>query len=246
MTSPDKNSTGFLGQAPRAGRYENNSVDPDNVAAKISFFIPRKAKVLDVGCGTGSISEVIQRMTGAELIGIEPDAERAAAAAARGLTVICGVLTENILLAHGPFDVIVFADVLEHLPDPAEVVLLAKRGLAPNGSIVASVPNVAHWFVRLDLLLGRFDYQDCGIMDATHLRWFTRKTITEFFVRCGFQVVGIRQTVNIDLPDYRRRVPWRWVSVRKLARIVGTLTKIFPDLFGCQHVVCATPGGSKK
>jgi methionine biosynthesis protein MetW len=239
VTTPDNNSTGFLEHAPKAGRYENSSVDPDNVAAKISAFIPPNARVLDVGCGTGSVSELIQKITGAKLLGIEPDPARAAAASARGLTIIQGFLTENILQEHGPFDAIVFADVLEHMPNPAEMVILAKKGLAPRGAIIASVPNVAHWFVRTDLLRGRFDYQDCGIMDATHLRWFTRKTIKEFFVRCGFQVAGLSQTVNVDLPDYQRRVPWRWLRESRRRRVVGMLVKMFPDLFGCQYVVRA-------
>src|SRR5262245_42234591 len=82
-------------------------------------------------------------------------------------------VSEEFLREHGRFDTIVLADVIEHLPDPAEMVSLLKQGLVPDGSIVASVPNVAHWFVRIDLLRGSFNYQEMGIMDATHLRWFT-------------------------------------------------------------------------
>ena len=239
MNAPDNNSSGLLQDKPKANRYENRSTDPDDVAAKISALIAPKARVLDIGCGTGSVSEVIQQLTGAELVGIEPDAERVAAARARGLNAYEGVLSEDFLNEHGPFDSIVFADVLEHLPNPAEVVLLAKHGLAPGGSIVASVPNVAHWFVRTDLLAGRFDYQDVGIMDATHLRWFTRKTITEFFEHCGFRVTALDCTVNILLPDYQRRKPWKWMPPRARRQVVGALAKSFPALFGCQHIVRA-------
>ncbi len=238
--TPDAHSSGFLDHAPNAGRYENPSTDPDNVAAKISSLVQKGAKVLDVGCGTGSVSEVIQKMAGAHLVGIEPDAERAAAASARGINAVQGFLSETFLKEHGPFDVIVFADVLEHLPNPAEMVLLAKKGLRPGGSIVASVPNVAHWFVRVDLLRGRFNYQDCGIMDATHLRWFTRKTIVEFFQRVGFSVTAMDCTVNIELGDYKHRAPWRWMKESRKRRLVGLLAKRFPALFGCQHIVRAT------
>src|SRR5579862_1741716 len=237
ISMPDESSRGFLGHAVEAGRYENASTDPGTVAAKISSLIKPNAKVLDVGCGTGSVSEVIQKMTGAQIIAIEPDVERAAAARSRGLNAFQGFLSEDFLEEHGPFDVIVFADVLEHLSNPAEMVSLARKGLAPNGSIVASVPNVAHWFVRVDLLRGRFDYRDCGIMDATHLRWFTRKTVVEFFERLGFRVTALDCTVNIELAEYRYRVPWRWFKESNRRRLVEMLTKRFPGLFGCQHII---------
>ncbi len=240
MNSPDNHLRGFLDYTPRADRYGGISLDPDDVAAKISSLIPRGAKGLDVGCGTGSVSEVIQKMSGARLIGIEPDAERAAAARARGLEAFQGFLSEEFLQQHGPFDVIIFADVLEHLPDPAEVVSLARKGLVPGGSIVASVPNVAHYFVRMALLRGRFDYQQWGIMDATHLRWFTRKTLAEFFQRMGFHVSAMGCTVNINLPEYQANAPWRWLGQPRKRQVVGALAKRYPGLFGCQHIIKAT------
>jgi len=240
MISPDQNAGGFLAKAPRADRYENTSIDPDDVGVKISAFISPDARVLDVGCGTGSVSEVICKTVRVKLVGIEPDAERAALARARGLEAFQGFLSESFLKEHGPFDVIVFADVLEHLSDPAEMVLLAKKGLRPGGSIIASVPNVAHWFVRIDLLCGRFNYQDCGIMDATHLRWFTRKTIVEFFKQAGFRVAAMDCTVNIGLPDYQKRFPWRWLKPTHRRQLVGVLARKFPALFGCQHIIKAT------
>ncbi len=243
MTSPDQHACGFLDHVPVPVRYENASTDPGNVAAKLSALIGRGAKVLDVGCGTGSISEVIQKMAGAVVLGVEPDKERAAAAAARGLCVFQGYLTESLLREQGPFDVVVFSDVLEHLANPAEVVALAKQGLAPGGSVVASVPNVAHWFIRTDLLRGRFDYRDCGLMDATHLRWFTRKTIVRFFENLGFRITALDCTVNAELPEFRERAPWRWLSHRGRRKVVGVLVRSFPELFGCQHVVRATLKG---
>ena len=240
MNSPDQHSNGFIGYTPKADRYENTSTDSDNVAMKIASLIPQGARVLDVGCGTGSVSEIIVSVTAAELIGIEPDSERAKAAVKRGLNVVNGFLTEDFMASHGPFDVIIFADVLEHLPDPAAIVTIAMNGLVPGGSVVASVPNIAHWFVRVDLLMGRFDYRDCGIMDSTHLRWFTRKTIAQFFERLGFEITSLGVTVNIDMQDYHRRIPWRWVSQTQRRQLGGALVKKFPCLFGVQHVIQAT------
>jgi methionine biosynthesis protein MetW len=237
VSSPDENSLGFLLAEPDAARYENQSRDSDDVGMKLASLIRPKDRVLDVGCGTGSVTELIKEQTNADVVGIEPDPMRAAIARSRGLNVLDANLSEDMLKVCGPFDTILFADVLEHLPNPAAVVLLAKKGLAPGGAIIASVPNVAHWFVRLELLRGRFEYQDCGIMDATHLRWFTRDTLWTFFENLGLRVTDHLYTLNTGMLQYDRCRPWRWFSQRTRLRVLRRLLKSYPTLFGCQHVV---------
>jgi len=240
VSSPDQSVLGFLAAYPDPARYENRSLDPDDVGMKLASLVRTKGRVLDVGCGTGSVTEVIKEQTNADVVGIEPDPARAALARARGLNVLDGNLSEHILKCCGPFDTIVFADVLEHLSNPAELVLLAKKGLAPGGAIVASVPNVAHWFVRLDLLRGRFDYKDCGIMDATHLRWFTRDILHKFFENLGLRVTDHLYTLNTGMVEYNRCRPWKWFSPTTRYWILRRLLKSYPTLFGCQHVVRAS------
>jgi 2-polyprenyl-3-methyl-5-hydroxy-6-metoxy-1,4-benzoquinol methylase len=92
--------------------------------------------------------------------------QRSAIARDRGIEVLCGFLDEGFTARNGPFDVIVFSDALEHLPSPDDMLKLAIRGLKPGGIILASVPNVAHWSMRLDLLFGRFNYAESGLCDA--------------------------------------------------------------------------------
>jgi SAM-dependent methyltransferase len=237
VDTPDIYARGLLDEAPKAARYENCSMDPSDVGPKISGFIPHGARVLDVGCGTGSISEVIQRLTGADLIGVEPDRDRLEIAVSRGINAYHGILSPDFIQSNGKFDAIVFADVLEHLPDPAAVVLLAKEALKPDGVVIASVPNVAHFFVRLDMLRGKFEYRDCGIMDATHLRWFTKLSLVAFFDRLGFTAANYTTTVNIELSDYQNRLPWRWLRKSGRRKVVGFLVDRFPTLFGCQHII---------
>jgi methionine biosynthesis protein MetW len=237
--SPDQYSTGFIKTAAKSLRYDYMSLDPDDVAMILSSLIKPESKVLDVGCGTGVVTEIIRNQTSAVITGIEPDEDRVRLAAERGLNVYPGYLTSDFIKEHGPYDFIVFADVLEHISNPAEIVIMAKEGLKPGGSILASVPNVAHWFVRMDLLFGYFDYQDCGIMDATHLRWFTRKTIREFFELLGFEITALKYSVNIALPDYYKRIPWRWMPLSFRRRFAGILATLWPGLFGCQFVVRA-------
>jgi 2-polyprenyl-3-methyl-5-hydroxy-6-metoxy-1,4-benzoquinol methylase len=96
-------------------------LDPDDAGMKLAHLIAPNSRVLDVGCGTGVITDAIRRQKSASIIGIEPDAERAQRAVARGLDVHLGVLSPDFIRQHGPFDYIVFADVLEHLPNRAEI-----------------------------------------------------------------------------------------------------------------------------
>jgi SAM-dependent methyltransferase len=170
------------------------------------------------------------------VIAVEPDPERAAVARARGLSVHNGLLDEEFLAEHGGFDVVLSSDVIEHTAAPAGFVEMMGRALRPGGLLLVSVPNVAHWSVRLNLLFGRFDYEPVGIMDATHLRWFTTKTIADLLDRNGFEVLEIRHTAGTGLPVYNRRLLGRIPGRYRAARV---LTRVMPRLFGAQHVVKA-------
>src|SRR5262249_7201649 len=124
----DDHPYGFLETAPGALRYDFQSSDEDSFARKVGSFIVEGSRVLDVGCGSGAIATGIKDRLAVEIVGIEPNTERAAAARNRGLRVFQEPLSESFFAEHGPFNFIVFADVLEHLANPGEVVLLAKRG----------------------------------------------------------------------------------------------------------------------
>ena len=173
----DLSTRGFVDEIPDALRYAASTRTAWEATGMICSRVPVGSRVLDVGCGTGSISSLVIAECEATLVGIEPDPERAAACQARGMEVVCGYFDDATATALGNFDVIIFADVLEHVPDPTSLLERAARHLTPNGRVLVSVPNVGHWTVRLDLLAGNFDYESMGIMDATHLRWFTSKTI---------------------------------------------------------------------
>lgn len=240
-SSPDHNSCGFLAGLPDPIRYDYAPDDPENAAYKIAAQIPKGGRVLDVGCGSGVVSAIVQKLAGCELTGIEPDHERVVLARQRGLNVIEGFFTLEKCSGLGPFDAIIFADVLEHMSNPGSIILIAKQLLARDGCIVASVPNIAHWSVRFDLIRGRFKYEDCGIMDATHLRWFTHDSLKEFFERLGFEVCSTTETMMAFLPAYNKRRPWRWLSVVNKQRLLRIMLKWKPKLFGCQIVLKAIP-----
>ena len=241
ISTPDASSRGFLAESADPFRYDGQPNQADEVVGLLSSMIPPNARVLDVGCGTGSVSTHIIANTGARLVGVEPDPRRAALARERGLDVHAALLTEELAAQIGPFDVVMFADVLEHLADPYALLCIAKAALAPGGAIVASVPNVAHWSVRSDLLRGKFEYRKWGIMDATHLRWFTSSSLRFLFASAGLTVDAERVTAGVDLDCYSERLPWRRMSRKRRASMIRAGIKLWPQLFGCQLVVKATP-----
>lgn len=236
--TPDAHSSGLTGQVD-ALRYDGHSDDPFEVAGVLRSLMPEHARVLDVGCGTGSVTEIVNRGKSNRVCAVEPDLHRAERARSRGFEVHCEFLTAEFLREHGPFDVVMFADVLEHLPDPAKMLRLARSGLAASGILLASVPNVAHWSIRLDLLRGRFNYTESGLRDATHLRWFTRGTLEALLHTQGFEVLEFRHTAGTTLPEYHTRRPWKWLSPSRRLATVRQLTAKWPLVFACQHVVKA-------
>lgn len=143
-------------------------------------------RVLDVGCGFATTSARIQTL-GNEVTGIEESAEACAVATARLTRIVQQDLT--VAEPEGMYDAILFADVLEHLPWPVGILKRYLQWLAPNGSVIISLPNVGLWSVRFAHLFGRWEYQDTGVLDRTHLRFFTRRSARWMIGDAGLQVV---------------------------------------------------------
>lgn len=238
-SSPDENAAGLTQAHVDPLRYDGKVLEAGEATGIVVSMIPGGARVLDVGCATGSFGQLIAAHCHAEVVGIEPDPDRASLAAARGLNVRLGTLDHSLIRDIGTFDVVLFADVLEHLPSPQAMLLLAREALKPSGDLIISVPNVAHWSVRLEVLQGRFRYQESGIMDATHLRWFTRTSISALLKSAGFRVTDYRVSLGAGLPDNKCRQPMSWLSDNKRAHLLRWGCRHWPTLFGAQHVVKA-------
>ena len=165
----------------------------------------RGRKVLDVGAADGFLAERLTAQ-GWSVTALERDPELAARARGRCKEVVVADLETAAPRLSGPFDAIVYGDVLEHLSDPRATLLALDRTLAPGGTVIVSVPNIAHLWVRLSLLAGRFDYTDRGILDRTHLRFFTRRTLLDLLREAGLQPLELAVT-PVPLPLV---VPPRW------------------------------------
>jgi SAM-dependent methyltransferase len=158
----------------------------------------RGRTLLDVGAADGFLSEHLTRL-GCRVSALERDAAQAERARGRCAEIVVADLDEAAETLSGPFDAIVYGDVLEHLSDPLAALVVLNRALAADGLVIVSVPNVAHLWVRLQLLSGRFEYADRGILDRTHLRFFTRRTFVALLVQAGLAVEELAVT-PVPLP----------------------------------------------
>jgi SAM-dependent methyltransferase len=176
----------------------------EDVAALVP---PGVRRILDVGCSDGTLGASL-RGRGAEVWGIEYDAHFASVASARLDRVLQGDAAAIVrdLEGHDRFDVVVCADVLEHLPQPAETLGRVRRLLTPGGCCVVSLPNVRFYTTFIELgLRGRWPRRDRGVHDRTHLSWFTDRDARDMFAGAGFALETTRTNYRLaDLPNHPR------------------------------------------
>jgi 2-polyprenyl-3-methyl-5-hydroxy-6-metoxy-1,4-benzoquinol methylase len=186
----------------------------DQVNPDLLYRIPVWAKcVLEVGCGAGALGAAYKTINPeATVVGLELNPEQAESARTRIDHVITGdvdrhatpSLPAGLGTGASPVDCLVYGDVLEHLRDPEAVLRQQLQWLAPDGLVVACIPNVQHWSVFLQLFSGHWPQQDQGLFDRTHLRWFTRESIIQLMQRCGLVVHDI--TPRIFRPEQAKAV----------------------------------------
>ena len=224
--------------ADSALRYEAAiDVDSDSTHARVVRLVGHDADVLELGCATGSVTRLL-REHGCRVTGVERDAAAAARAAPACERLIVADLDTADLdaeLGDETFDVVLAADVLEHLRDPALVLRDVAARLRPGGHVVASLPNIAHGSVRLALLEGRFPYAPTGLLDHTHLRFFTREGVEALFAEAGLAIVREEQ----------QDAPIDGVEVSFAPdRVPGTVFQALardPDATAYQFIVAAVP-----
>lgn len=165
---------------------------PDDAHSILMRLIPARSRVLELGCATGYLSGYMEQALGCRVTGLEYDADSVAIARTRCQEVHQADLDAEDALhpaqASGPYDVLLAAAVLEHLKYPQRLLHDAKALLKPDARVIVSLPNIAHWGVRLRLLRGTFDYADYGIMDRTHLHFYTVSTGRTLLEEQGYRV----------------------------------------------------------
>lgn len=197
--------------------------------------------VVEVGCSGGGLArEYLKLNPRCNYVGIEINAAYAEVARMHCTRVLVEDIErmsdETFKTLAGPICWI-FGDVLEHLHDPWAVLRRIRSSLAAGGSVVACIPNAQHWSIQAGLNCGHFRYEDRGLMDRTHIRWFTRESIDEMFDSCGYAIVDGLCRI-LDEP-YREAA---LVGVRAFAEMIGANPdKASTDATPLQYVVRAVP-----
>jgi len=155
----------------------------------------KNLRVLEVGCASGYWGALL-RAEGCFVVGVEPDED--AAGCARNVLdeVFVGGIDGFLEIYSGEmFDVICFVDVLEHTPKPSDVLSKCQRLLNSDGIIVCSIPNVAHLSVRAMVLAGKWEYSKTGLLDNSHIVFFTKNTIIDMLTQSGLKILDMQATV---------------------------------------------------
>lgn len=198
--------------------------------------LPNDTKILDLGVGSGVIGSELQARGFFNLYGVEPN-EAAHSAAAHIYKKLYRSIDE---VPNEKFDVVLFLDIIEHTAEPEQFVNNALEKFTPRITLL-SIPNITHWFIRASILLGRFEYADRGILDRTHLQFFSSKRIqslTSLLKEYGFpQISRTASVVPIEfiLPSgiSHLLVSLGFTNIRRLAAF------LWPSLFGYQYLISA-------
>ena len=210
-------------------------------AAILGWLAEREpANLLDLGCSSGQLSERMRalghRITGVDVLEIDGVRDRVdhfiQADLDRGLP--------QEIFDGGPYDIVVCADVLEHVRQPERLMRELRGLLAPGGVLISSVPNFGHWYARLRILFGLFDYDHRGLLDDGHVRFFTRRGLMRRFDRAGYTVIR-QETTGLPLDVLSRNSSRRRRVLRALDR---RLVAMRPSLFGYQFVSMCEPASS--
>jgi SAM-dependent methyltransferase len=176
---------------------KNSSTSLKDTLGKVYSYIPNSPLVLDVGCSTGYFGELLIDDKKATVDGIELDSNDAA----KARKVLNQVYSLDLEYDEWPkellstrYDVVFFGDILEHLKDPGKVLEKFSKLLKRSGIVIISIPNIAHASVRFDLLAGNFDYEELGILDNTHLKYFTFSSFTRLLGESGYKLIDYDQS----------------------------------------------------
>jgi 2-polyprenyl-3-methyl-5-hydroxy-6-metoxy-1,4-benzoquinol methylase len=209
--------------------------DPYNTHVLLLNEVPDNSRVLEIGTASGYIGEYLTKQKKCEVWGVEPVKEEYDKALQYNYAKLFHLTGEEFLqlpeVSQEKFDIIFLSDVLEHMVHPDQVLAGLKKFLKPTGRFVMSIPNVAIYTVRLQLLTGHWDMQDGGILDRTHVRFFTYKTMHELLDKSGLKILTERPAGG-----YMERF-----GKRKLFGIGRRILRRFPKLFAMHFIFVAVP-----
>jgi methionine biosynthesis protein MetW len=228
---------------PRANIYHRDfSTGLSGKYQSVYDLVPCNSRALELGCSTGYFTDYLVKKC-VSVVAVDSDPRAIKACQDRRISAIEFDLSssniESLLADQSPFDVVIAMDVLEHLARPQDLLVRLHRLMDRHGRLIVTGPNVAYWHTRWELMRGRWNYTEAGIMDETHLRWFTRATWRKLLVETGFVIV-VDKVVDSLLPkEYQMR------SVPGFGRFTDKIKqfseKVVPNLIAIVFLFCCQP-----
>lgn len=207
------------------GAYNLSELAPDNIDRLTLERVPRNSKVLELGCATGYMSQYLIQQLNCKVTAIEFDAAAAKLARESGAKILVGDLnlpaTWDRAQKDGPFDVVLASNIIEHLADTNFQLRSIHQALRKSGTVMIVVPNIAWWRSRWRLLQGIWKYEDFGLFDETHLKFFSLPSLRADLEKAGF-------TVEDEAYDPAGGAKW-----------FTPLLKFFPNAYAYQVVMVA-------
>lgn len=199
---------------------------------KIIDLVGTGQRILDVGCSAGYLGKELKKK-GNTVYGVEISKYSAEQAKQVLDGVVVGDIEEiDLPYADGYFDFIICADILEHLFNPINVLTKLKKVLKRDGKLIAVIPNIAYWKIRINLLFGGFEYKESGILDEGHVRFYTYNTSRKLFSKAGLDIVKVDSTIGMN-----RLIEFLPSALGGIFILVSNvLLKLFPRLFACNFI----------
>ena len=199
---------------------------------KIYNQIPLGSKVLEIGCGSGQLANILTLRKKCSVYCVEKDPVMAAIARSKCVEML-NVDVENwdLLYTSGFFDCIILGNVLEHMVEPASVLVRLKKFLSDDGFLIYSVPNVVNWYSRMTIFFGEFEYAESGIFDKAHLRFFDLSSAKKLAESTGYRIISLDVTPSIYL--FKGKLNFLWYR----------LALIWKNLFADEFIIQARKTG---
>lgn len=206
-------------------------IDIYSSRCKIFEQVPAGSIVLDIGCGSGKLANILTIWKKCRVYCIDKDPIISSFARGKCLDVL-NVDIENTQLPYekGYFDRIIIGNVLEHMIEPEQVLMLLKKYLKKDGLLIYSVPNIVNWHSRMMIFLGKFDYEDGTVFERSHLRFFTLRSAIGLAIDSGYSIIWLDVTPSIYFYKEKLNFLWYWIA------------KAWKNLFSDEFIIIAKKG----
>ncbi len=213
----------------KSKKYKEN-FKKGSLYEEVAIVVGQNKKILDIGCANGLFGKYLKKKNNV-VYGVEISDKMAIQAKKNLNKVFVLNIEKNPLpFKNNEFDVILCMDILEHLFDPREVLKKLKNYLKPTGLLIVTVPNAVHWSMRLHILSGKFNYEEKGLRDSGHIRFFTSTTALSLFKNSGYVVESYSQISVFPFIVYKINHQLRFLNIHLF------LSKVFPHIFAYQYM----------